>query len=61
MAYMNPQQYLDAITGIGRGSRYTAFEDPNEADPNNLIKFTEAYQARRGAPNFSGSLAASGT
>jgi len=61
MAYMNPQQYLDAITGIGRGSRYTAFEDPNEADPNNLIKFTEAYQARRGAPNLSGSRAASGT
>ena len=55
MAYMNPQQYLKAITGIGRGSRYTAFEDPNEADPNEILKVTGPYQARRGAPNFSGS------
>jgi hypothetical protein len=61
MAYMNPQQYLKAITGIGRGSRYTAFEDPNEADPNEILKFTGPYQARGGTPNFSGSRAASGT
>jgi hypothetical protein len=61
MAYMNPQQYLDAISGIGRGSRYTAFEDPNAADPNDVLKFTGPYQARGGTPNFSGSRAASGT
>ena len=64
MAYMTPQQYLDALTGIGQGNRLTVFEDRNEGDPNNILKFAEAYQGRTGAPgnpDWSGARDASGT
>ena len=61
MAYMNPQQYLDALTGVSQGRRATIYEDPNEVDPNEILKFTGSAMGRVGTPNFSDSRAASGT
>ena len=64
MAYMNPQQWRDSLIGIGQGRRATVFEDPNEIDPNEILKFTGPALDRGGAPgrpNFAGSRAASGT
>ena len=61
MAYMNPQQWRDALIGIGQGKRFTAYEDPNEADPRDVLKFTGRALDRVGAPNRAASRAASGT
>ena len=61
MAYMNPQQWRDALIGIGQGKRLTAYEDPNEADPRDVLKFTGSALDRWGAPNLAASRAASGT
>jgi hypothetical protein len=62
---MDPQQYLNALIGIGQGDRYTAFEDPNEVDPNRILQVTGPYQnrrsANRGRLDLSGARAASGT
>ena len=66
MAYMNPQQYLDAITG-GRGGRVTAYQRPSEEDPDfrNILQLTGDWQNRTGAnggrADLSGARAASGT
>tara|TARA_B100000949_G_scaffold24791_1_gene18901 strand:+ start:104 stop:2344 length:2241 start_codon:yes stop_codon:yes gene_type:complete len=61
MAYMNPQQWRDSLIGIGQGRRATVFEDPNETDPNEILRFTGPALDRGGAPNLAGSRAASGT
>jgi len=55
MAYMNPQQWRDALIGIGQGKRFTAYEDPNEADPRDVLKFTGSALDRGGAPNLAAS------
>jgi len=64
MAYMSPQEYLNSITG-GRGGRVTAYQDPREKDPRNILRFTGDWMNRTGAPqgrlDLSGSRAASGT
>jgi len=55
MAYMTPQQWRDALIGIGQGKRFTAYEDPNEADPRDVLKFTGSALDRGGAPNLAAS------
>ena len=52
MAYLTPQQYLDALTS-GMGGRVTAYEDPSQKDPNEILQVTGDWLNRTGAPNLS--------
>ena len=48
MAYLTPQQYLASI-----GGRVTAYEDPSQQDPNEILQVTGDWLNRTGAPNLS--------
>ena len=52
MAYLTPQQYLASLTS-GMGGRVTAYEDPSQKDPNEILQVTGDYLNRTGAPNLS--------